>query len=284
LSREREPYQFLKLMVHEDYKELLALHALDALEESDRPELTVHLSSCTECRAELDELRDTSALLAYAATEIDPPVELRSRILESVRLQNSSARATEVESRPAPLSGSNVIPLDSQPRRQWSAVQRFGAIAAAVAFIALAASLFVLWNRNAALKGEIARLSQQALIQQQALAMLTKPDATRLELAGTPMAQQAHAMLAYDRKTGHAMLMVEGLPAIPADKAYQLWFIANGRPMPGKVFTIDASGKAMMSDDVPAEARQHAVFAVTLEPRTGVSAPTGEIYLSSAAS
>ena len=271
-------------MVHEDYKELLSLHALDALEESDRPELTVHLSSCTECRAELDELRDTSALLAYAATEIEPPVELRSTILESVRLQNSSAGATEAESRPAPVSGSNVIPLTSQPRWQWSAVQRFGAIAAAVAFIALAASLFVLWNRNAALKGEIARLSQQALIQQQALAMLTKPDATRLELAGTPMAQQAHAMLAYDRKTGHAMLMVEGLPAVPADKAYQLWFIANGRPLPGKVFTIDASGKAMMSDEVPAEARQHAVFAVTLEPRTGVNSPTGEMYLRSAAS
>lgn len=274
-------------MVHEDYKEMLALQALDALEETDTPELTAHLSTCAECRTELNDLRDTSALLAFAAPAVEPPVELRSRILDTVRLQNASARST-VESSSETRS-SNVVPL--APRRQRSFAQSFGAIAAALAFIALLGSLFVLWNRNVALREEIAKLSQQTQAQQQALekereavAFFTRPDAARLELAGTPMAQQAHAMLAYDRKTGHAMLMVDGLPAPPADKAYQLWFIANGRPMPGKVFTIDADGKAMMSDEVPAEARQNAVFAVTLEPRGGVTAPTGEMYLRSAAS
>lgn len=275
-------------MVHEDYKELLALQALDALEETDEPELTGHLSTCAECRAELDELRDLSGFLAYAATEVAPPVELRLRILASVRRQEPSTRAIEADSSFERQPKSNVVPLAS-PRRSF--VQSFGAIAAALAFIALLGSLYVLWNRNQALQGQVANLSQQAVAQQQALeeqqqvlAFLTRPDAARLELAGTPMAQTAHGMLAYDRNTGHAMLMVDGLPAPPADKAYQLWFIAGGRPMPGKVFTIDASGKAMMSDEVPAEARQHAVFAVTLEPREGVNAPTGEIYLRSAAS
>ena len=276
-------------MVHEDYKELLALQALDALEETDEPELTVHLSTCAECRAELDELRDVSGCLAYAATEVAPPVELRARILDSVRAQKSSTRTSEADSSFEQQLRSNVVPLAAPPRRSF--LQSFGAIAAALAFLALLGSLFVLWNRNAALQGEIARLSQQNGDQQRALekerqvlAFLTRPDAARLELAGTTVAQKAHAMLAFDRKTGQAMLMVEGLPVPPADKAYQLWFIAGGRPIPGKVFTIDASGKTMMTDEVPAEARQHAVFAVTMEPRSGVSAPTGEIYLRSAAS
>lgn len=271
-------------MVHEDYKELLALQALDAIEETDKPELTVHLSTCAECRAELDELRDVSGFLAYAATEVAPPVELRSRILDSVRAQKLSTDSS-FERQPR----SNVVSLAARPRRSFT--QSFGAIAAALTFIALLGSLYVLWNRNKALQGEVAKLSEQARNQekvfekqQQVLAFLTKPDAARMELAGTPMAQTAHGMLAYDRNTGRAMLMVDGLPAPPADKAYQLWFIAGGRPMPGKVFTIDASGKAMMSDEVPAAARQHAVFAVTLEPREGVSAPTGQIYLSSVAS
>ncbi|MEO8433847.1 MAG: anti-sigma factor [Pyrinomonadaceae bacterium] len=274
-------------MVHEDYKELLALQALDALEETDRPELTGHLSTCAECRAELDELRDLSGFLAYAATEAEPPVELRSRILESVRAEKSSTGAAESSFERQPRS--NVVSLTASPRRSF--VQRFGAIAAAVAFIALLGSLYVLWNRNKALQTEIATLSEQARVQQQeaerqraAMEFLTGPEATRLELAGTPVARKAHAMLAFDRNTGHAMLMVEGLPAPPADKAYQLWFIAGGRPMPGKVFTIDSSGKAMMSDEVPAEARQKAVFAVTLEPREGVRAPTGQMYLVSAVS
>ena len=282
-------------MIHEDYKEMLALQALAALEEADGPQLEDHLATCGECRAELNELREASGLLAYAATEVEPPAALRSRILESVRPQNSSTRP-DVDRGPAATS--NVVPLASRLEKEpaavgrpWSFTQRFGALAAALAFVALLASLIVLWNRNAALHREVAQLSNQSAEQQrmlaherQALALLTAQDAAKLELAGTPMAQKAHAMLAYDRKTGLAMLMVEGLPAAPADKAYQLWFIANGHPMPGKVFTIDASGRAMMSDEVPAEARQHAVFAVTLEPRSGVNAPTGQMYLLSAAS
>lgn len=282
-------------MIHEDYKEMLALQALDALEESDGPELEGHLATCVECRAELDELREASSLLAFAATEVEPPAALRLRILEGVRTQNSSTRAGINRD---PGTASNVTPLASRLEkepagegRHWSFAQRFGALAAALAFVALLASLFVLWNRNATLQREVARLSNESAAQQevlaherQARALLTAQDAAKLELAGTPMAQKAHAMLAYDRKTGLAMLMVEGLPAAPADKAYQLWFIANGHPMPGKVFTIDASGGAMMSDEVPAEARQHAVFAVTLEPSSGMNAPTGQMYLLSAAS
>src|SRR5688572_13856553 len=131
-------------MVHEDYKELLALQALDALEETGKPELTVHLSSCAECRAELDELHDLSGFLAYAATEVAPPAELRSRILDSVRAQKSSNVATEADSSFERQPGSNVVPLATRPRRSF--MQSFGAIAAALAFIALLGSLYVLWN------------------------------------------------------------------------------------------------------------------------------------------
>jgi hypothetical protein len=51
--------------------------------------------------------------------------------------------------------------------------------------------------------------------------------------------------------------------------------------MPGKVFTVDATGRAMVSDQVPLEARERGAFAITLEPKQGVTSPTGEIYLSS---
>lgn len=294
-------------MVHEDYKEMLALQALDALEGTDVRELDEHLSTCTECRAELDELRDASSLMAYAANQLEPSAELRSRIIDSVVAEKSSTKAKDATDRSEPAAPGNVFLFagqqGQQERRTWNFAQSFGSIAAALAFVALLAGLFLLWTRNQALKQEIAQLAQQKAEQQQtlnqlsqvtteqqqalvrgreALAMLMAGDAAKFELAGTPMAQKAHAMLAYDRKTGHAMLMVEGLPAAPADKAYQLWFIAGGKPMPGKVFNSDADGRAMMVDDIPAAARERAVFAVTLEPKTGVPAPTGQMYLTSA--
>jgi len=101
-----------------------------------------------------------------------------------------------------------------------------------------------------------------------------------MELAGTKLVPEAHGMLAYD-KNGRAILMAKGLPPAPAGMAYQLWFIAGGQPMPGKVFRTDASGAGTLKDQVPAQARTAAVFAITLEPEKGVQSPTGQIYLSS---
>jgi anti-sigma-K factor RskA len=54
--------------------------------------------------------------------------------------------------------------------------------------------------------------------------------------------------------------------------------------MPGKTFTVDTAGKAMMMDEMPAEARENAVVAITLEPEKGSASPTGPIYLTSPAS
>lgn len=273
-------------MVHEDYKEMLALQALDALEGADVRELDAHLATCAECRMELDELRDASSLMAYAANQLEPSPELRSRILESV--QKSSAAVIKTAG-PELDKPSNVIPLARAQSPQWSPKQTFWAAAAVFVIVVLLLALIGTRGQYRSLSQGIAASHKQFEEQRQALererearALLMAKDAAKFELAGTPMAQKAHAMLAYDRKTGHAMLMVEGLPAAPADKAYQLWFIAGGKPMPGKVFNSDADGRAMMVDDIPAEARERAVFAVTLEPKSGVTAPTGQMYLTSA--
>jgi len=71
----------------------------------------------------------------------------------------------------------------------------------------------------------------------------------------------------------------------PSGMAYEVWFIPKGQsPMPGKTFTVDSAGKAMMMDEMPAEARENAVVAITLEPEKGSASPTGPIYLASPAS
>ena len=54
--------------------------------------------------------------------------------------------------------------------------------------------------------------------------------------------------------------------------------------MPGKVFTVDSSGHAMIMDQLPSEAMKDAVIAITVEPKSGSTAPTGAIYLASPAS
>jgi anti-sigma-K factor RskA len=306
-------------MKHEDYKELIALDALDALdEEAERRTLASHLAQCEECRAELDALRASAASLAYATTPVAPAPELRTQILARIKSQpqekqekqekeepprlpastdNGAATTTTISS--APASVSNVSAPDEfakrREAREFKVSRRlfaFGTLAASIAVAALLLSLLLLWQRNNRLQDELARLSNDANQTAQELArvradreLLAAPEAHTATLAGTKMAERARARLTFDERTGRAMLMAADLPPAPRGFAYQLWFIAEGKPpMPGSVFQTDASGHAEMHDIVPPEGRHAAVFAVTLEPASGTSAPTGEMYLKSSAS
>jgi len=275
-------------MEHQEYQELLALHALEALDASEERSLREHLAACPECRSELDEMREATALLAHASTPAAPRDEVRARILDDVRADSrdkpaeTSARIVPLRSRTAPSAWPNLLRL-----------------AAAIALVALLLNMIVLWRREARMRREIAQLAQQVNTQQrelardrdalarqrEVLALLNSPSAKKMELAGSPTAHSARAMFVFDQTSGHAMLMTEGLPMAPADMAYEVWFIPKGHaPMPGKMFTVDSSGHAMVNDQMPLEARQNSVIAITLEPKVGSAAPTGAIYLSSPAS
>jgi anti-sigma-K factor RskA len=267
-------------MVHEDYKEMLAPHALDALDTTDAQAFEDHVSGCAECRAEVADWRDAAALLAYAATPTAPPEELRARILSAAKQRtNASARVVALP----PRRTSNV----------WPALLK---IAAAVAVVALIGGVLWLWRRDVTSRREIARLTREVVTQQRELArsrdalahqrdlvvLLSSANAKKMELTGTAPAQKARGTFVFDQQTGSAMLMTDALPAAPAGMAYELWFIPKGHlPMAGKVFSVDASGRATVSDLMPPEAREKAVIAITLEPKHGSAQPTGAIYLSS---
>jgi anti-sigma-K factor RskA len=121
--------------------------------------------------------------------------------------------------------------------------------------------------------------------QKEALALLNSDAANRIQLMGSQTAPSARATFMFDKKTGRAVLLTEGLPMTSADKAYEVWFIPKGHsPMPGKMFTVDPSGHAMITEQMPSEAMNGAVIAITIEPKSGSTAPTGAIYLASPAS
>jgi len=274
---------------HQQYPESLALHALDALDAAEARSLEAHLASCAECRAALIEWRDATGLLAYASTPAAPSDELRGRIL--------AAGQTETRT-PQTEASAKVVPLPIAPRRSnlWPNLMR---IAAAIAIVGLLIGMIVFWRRDVRMQRDIARLTRERnrtadqlarerearAKEHDAVAMLNSRDTKKMELAGTQTAQNARGTFVFDPKTGHGMLMTEGLPAAPADKAYEVWFIPKGHtPMPGKMFTVDSSGRAMVSGEIPLEARANAVIAITLEPKKGSAAPTSAIYLSSPSS
>lgn len=276
-------------MTHEDYKALLAARALTALDAEDARALDAHLDSCADCRLEISEWENTAALLALDAQPLEPAPQLRERILASVRAESEPVRTTSDRvSSLARSDESTVLAFELPTRNVWTSFGSFGAIAASVLLAALIVSLVILWQQNRTTKRELAGVSAeteqtkaQLKHERAVVELLTSPESHMAKLSGTSVAPGAHAMLAYD-KNGHAMLMAGGLPAAPKGMAYQLWYIKDNKKMPGKVFTTDAAGNGTLEDQMPAVALANAVFAITLEPESGVQVPTGSIYLLSA--
>jgi hypothetical protein len=297
-------------MRHEDYKQLLALEAVSALDDEERARLEEHLPSCDECREELKELRDAAASLLYTLTPVQPSPGLRADILARVRAVDPSEVFVDPSEVAAPLKA--VDPSETRARATnnafdarallrnlslwqllaWRPALGFGAAAAVVAALLLGLTSFTLWNRTQSLSAEVASLSDRLRAaegeiegQREQLAsardvdeLLASPAVRVAELSGKTPAPQAHATLAYDRATGRAVVMASGLPPCPEGHAYQLWLITDNKPLPGGTFKTDAQGRARLSDRLPPN-HTAPTFAVTLEREGGVPAPEGDIFL-----
>lgn len=293
----------------DEYKEALALDALDALDEAERRALLTHLSSCAACRDERERMRDAAALLAHEARAVAPPTELRARVLESVRAVPAAAEAPEDANGDAEAATATPSPFGPRPapvapielagaRRNF--FQTYGAIAASLAVAAaLSLALLALWRQNRELRARLEQLTERMELsrseaarerdaaaerEREARELLGAPDARIVHLKGEGAASRASASLVYDPASGRVLLLADQLPPAPEGKAYQLWYIAGGRPLPGGLFTTDGEGRAALRDHAPAGGRAAEVFAVTLEPASGATTPSEVKYLHSPAS
>lgn len=300
-------------MLHEDYKQLLALEALGGLDAEGRRALEEHLPSCAECRTELRELGDAAAALVYTVAPVAPPAELRASLMARVRA-SAPAESFAAPPRVAPDPSEALDSSRTTPERRgaaaggdarglvrglslwqllkWRPALGLGAAFAAAAVVLLGSTSVALWGRNQSLTAEVTRLYDtlrategELSAQREQLAsarnvsdLLAAPGVRFAELAGKKPAPGAHAMLAYDHSTGRAVIMAAGLPPCPAGHAYQLWLINDNKPQPGGTFRTDAAGQAHMTDRLPAGVGSP-TFAVTLEREGGVPAPEGDIYL-----
>ncbi|MGH7897893.1 MAG: anti-sigma factor domain-containing protein, partial [Candidatus Binatia bacterium] len=217
-------------MSHEELEELLALHALGALGDPEAREVEAHLVTCAICPADLADLRDAAGWLGLAAPAVAPPAELRASILSRVKNLERGRRA--VESLPA------------RRRFAWRPLPAFGAFAAAAT---TAAFVMYLWG----LSVRVEETERQLALESERATFLAAPETATVMLAGTDTAPKAKAKLAYDRRTGRALLFGYDLPAVPEGKAYQLWFIAGGKPLPGMTFSPDRSGRGTWQEEIP---------------------------------
>jgi anti-sigma-K factor RskA len=109
-------------------------------------------------------------------------------------------------------------------------------------------------------------------------ALLRRPDAKVVSLAGSDVAKGASGVLLFNPATQKAWLYSANLPECPAGTAYQLWAI-DQKPVSMGTFHIDAGEMAHLLMKRMPDFERVRKFAVSLEPAGGRPQPSGPIYL-----
>jgi anti-sigma-K factor RskA len=205
-------------------------------------------------------------LLAFAAPPQPPDPSVKERLMRQLR---GSGRVR--------ITGQTYVPERTSifSGRWWTAILLPAAFALAIATL-------IVWlgdNRQRreleTLRAEIQRQEAQIAQSRAMLDVLSAKDTIAVNLAPSPEMPGAKGMVLFNSRQGMVLSHCT-LPALPRDKAYQLWLVpSQGNPISAGVFAPNyGQESSMWTMPVPAGVTAKA-FAVTIEPAGGMPQPTG---------
>jgi anti-sigma-K factor RskA len=225
------------------------------------------------------------ALDALAASQSVPaPDALRARLLARIAAEPHGQAEKELGVSTSQVQATNVSRRHVPRSLTRYRVATGSLVAALAASVVLSATLqrevvslrATLMSRDEALSVTNARLaSRDATVQ-----LLTDAgnDLVLVQLTSSP---NGPAMQLYwNVQQGRAVLHASRLAPVAANRAYALWMIKDGAPVPLRLFTPELNGDQLLHDVVlPASTKGVSAFAVTEEPLSGSLAPTMTPFL-----
>ncbi|MCX7858685.1 MAG: anti-sigma factor [Chloroflexus sp.] len=278
----------------EHEQSLLAAAALGSLDPSDLLALEQLLASSSTARAELQQLRETVALLPYAAPPATPPAHVRARLLERIA-------ADQAQRAPAPL------PAPAR-RAGWLAPAMLAMLAVVVIFfggltLSLQGQVAALSETNRQLlaavtdlrqavaaneaqqaqlaaqlarsEQQIARLNEQVAHERLLVSFVSAPGVATRELRPTRADLTARGEMYMYPGESQAVVVFSGLPPLQPDRVYRFWLSDGAQRVAAGTFHVDAAGLATLVVNAPREVNAFTEVMVTVEPAT--DAVPGEV-------
>lgn len=233
---------------HMYYEDLLPAYALGSLETEEDLQVAEHLSKCANCRTELAAYRIVVSELPLAVMEVDPPADLKAKIMARARVGGADGATV---TRPS-LWQSISIAFQGLPT-------------VAVASLLL---IIVLGLSNLAL---LARLDKTSSADRSNLQTVL--------LAGTEYSPDATGLLVISQDGEYGTLVVDGLPVLDPSRLYQLWLIHEGERSSGGVFSVGDDGYGSLVVDSGKSLVFYDSFGITIEPAGGSPGPRGDKVL-----
>lgn len=225
-----------------------AVYVLGALPEGEAARYAAHLETCTVCSTRVAELTPVASSLAVAVPLLSPSPGLRDRLMREVEAEAELLRAAgPAADRPAPARRNRFFNLRPLPAVAWSCL---------VLALGIGSGIVLAGDEEG---GE-----------------------TRV-VAGTVNAPETpDATATLHMRDGVARLVVDGLPAPPQGRVYQVWLDHPGDSRPPEptdvLFSVNHQGRA--SVDVPGDLSDVSDIKVTDEPARGSLVPTGDLIVS----
>jgi len=229
--------------------DLLAVHALDAVDGDERDQLEEWLERTPDALEELSALRETAALLAHVDTEAPP--EVWTRIEESLAEE------------PPPLA----VPMHR--RRLTMRVTAGLAAASAAAATLTAVVLSDEMSRQEDRLESVTRSVRTRGMEQVAIAAMADPRARTLHLESTSGATATVVTMT----DGEGYLMAVHLPRLERGTTYQLWAVTGDPDQPAMVSAgVLGRDVEIAAFRAPGDARG---FMITTEDAPGSNSPHG---------
>ncbi|WP_298817058.1 anti-sigma factor domain-containing protein [Chloroflexus sp.] len=273
---------------------LLAAAALGSLDPADLAALDQLLTSSPAARAELQQLRETVALLPYAAPPVSPPQRVRAQLMARIaadqaqRARGASPNPTRRAGWlvPAALTalavvmvflGSLTLSLQSQVAALTATNQQ---LLAAVRDLRQAvtdseAQQAQLAAQLARSEQQIARLNEQIEHERLLVSFVSAPGVATRELLPTRADLTARGEMYMYPGEAQAVVVFSGLPQLQPDRVYRFWLSDGVQRIAAGTFHVDATGLATLVVTAPREVNAYTEVMVTVEP-TDAAAP-GEV-------
>ncbi len=233
---------------HTYFEDLLPGYALGSLEAGEDFQLAEHLGDCPDCRTELVAYRNIVMELPQAMVEVDPPPELKEKIIARAR----GAGSNDPRESNLPLWQSTKTIFHRLPS------------------LAVASLLLII----------VLGLSNLALLARQAQTSIAdRSNLQRIYLTGTEYSPDATGLFVISREGEYGTLIVDDLPELDSYQQYQLWLIRNGERSSGGVFSVgdDGYGSLVVASDQALVLYDS--FGITIEPTGGSPEPSGDKVL-----
>jgi predicted anti-sigma-YlaC factor YlaD len=250
--------------MNDDIHALVGAYAVDAVDDDERARFEAHLSTCGQCRAEVDSLRGTAAHVA-ALADTPPPASLKAALMRdigSVRPLPPVVAEQQQEPSGPPAAAQTAQPAagpdELRARRESRAharnpVVRWVAGAAAAAAIVVGGAVWHPWDSGA--PRTTVSASQQ---------VMQARDARTYTDRSTTVVRSASLGKAVVKAT---------LPPPPAGHVYELWLQRPDGKMARAGVVSDVAGvrNGVVLDGDAATATG---VGITVEPEGGSDAPT----------